>query len=126
MANVLSGNCFTIDTIGYISTEPIKVKKIVFYPNTEADVATFTCADFGSANTLDTETDEIVVVSSNTLHHDGLFAAAKVGTIGSGVEITHSNTGASLGKFFMTVRSSDDQTYPEWAVNADRRHGRYT
>ena len=30
MANVLSGNCFTIDTIGYISTEPIKVKKIVF------------------------------------------------------------------------------------------------
>jgi hypothetical protein len=107
MANVLTGNVWTVDTIGYLSTTPVKIRKITLWPNTAGDLATFTCADFGSANTRDAQVDHQVAISSSVITLSGHFTSS-LAVIGDGFEITTSDTGASIGRYFITVVNSND------------------
>jgi hypothetical protein len=86
---------------------PVKIKKITLAPNTAADGVTFTCADFGSATTKTTLTDHAVAIATSTITAAGHFTTSLI-AIGDGIEIVHSDTGLSVGKYFCTVRTSDD------------------
>ena len=115
MSNSTSGLTWTVDTVGLLTDRPVKIRKIQFYPNTEADSATFKYYDFGSATEKATLSAATSSVATNAITSTGNFVTANVAA-GDGLRIKSTSTGNNVGNYYVVSRDTDNQITVTYAT----------
>jgi hypothetical protein len=125
MANSTSGLTWTVDSVGLLTDRPVKIRKIQFYPNTEADSATFKYYDFGSATEKASINSALTTISTNTIASTANFVTGNVAA-GDGLRVKDTNTGNNIGNYYVVSRDNDNQVTVTYATMTDESNKRYT
>jgi hypothetical protein len=118
MANSTTGLVWTVDSVGLLTDQPVRVKKITFWPNTAADTATFKCYDFGTANYKTRLSGVTATVSTNAITSTGNFVTANVAA-GDGLRVKRTSSGNNVGNYYVVSRDSDDAATVSFATMTD-------
>ncbi len=110
MANDFSSNAglWIFDTAYVLIDRPIKVEKVVLYPNAAGDAAVFTSYNPEATPKATMDYKSVTVTGGNTIASTGNFETAEVAA-GDIIKIYSSDTGNNKGNFLVSARDNDNQ-----------------
>jgi hypothetical protein len=124
MANDATGKVWTCDSVGMLTDQPVKVSKIIFYPNTAGHGVTFKYWDFGGATEKTTLSGVTATVSTNAITSTGNFVTANVAA-GDGLRVKRTSTGNNVGNYYVVSRDSDNAVTVSFSTMTDEASKKY-
>ncbi len=125
MANDTTGRTWVCDTVGMLTDKPVKVRKIVFYPNAASDSATLKYWEILGGTGKSEVRNGTATVATNTLTSTGNFVTANVAA-GDCLRINNSSTTNNLGNYYVVSRDSDNQVTLSFKTMTDEVDAVYT
>ena len=109
MANFFDPNMglMILDTAYALIDRPIRVQKVVLYPNAAGDAAVFSSYDPEATPKATMDYKAVTVTGGNTITSTGNFETAEVAA-NDIIHIYASDTGNNKGNYIVSARSSDD------------------
>jgi hypothetical protein len=109
MANDFTANAglFILDTAYVLVDRPIKVKKVVLYPNAAGDSCVIQSYNPEATAKATMDYKEVTVTGGNQIVSTGNFETAEVAA-GDIIKIYASDTGNNKGRYVVSARSDDN------------------
>jgi hypothetical protein len=118
MANSTSGLVWSVDSVGLLTDKPVKIRKIQYYPNSEANAVTFKYYEFGSATEKTALNGKTATVATNQITSTGNFTSGNVAA-GDGLRVKTTASGNNIGNYYVVSRDSDNAVTVSYTTMTD-------